>query len=58
MLEELKEIGDIISKSKSFFLTTHINADGDGIGSILGLGMSLEKSHFFTKFELFFTFFK
>ncbi|MGC9099674.1 MAG: DHH family phosphoesterase [Caldisericum sp.] len=42
-MEEIKEIGDIISKSKSFFLTTHINADGDGIGSILGLGMSLEK---------------
>ncbi|BAL81195.1 DHH family phosphoesterase [Caldisericum exile] len=41
-MESLKEIKNIISNSNSIFLTTHINADGDGMGSMLGLGMSLE----------------
>ena len=41
-MESLKEIENIIKTFNSFLLTTHINADGDAIGSILGLGQSLE----------------
>ncbi len=33
----------IVAASKRFILTTHINPDGDGIGSELALALSLEK---------------
>jgi len=41
-VESLKEIENILMKYNSYLLTTHVNADGDAIGSILGLGRSLE----------------
>lgn len=39
----LKEINKIIKEFGTFLLTTHINADGDALGSILSIGLSLEK---------------
>lgn len=38
----LQEIAEIIKNNSSFALFTHTNADGDAIGSILGLGLSLK----------------
>lgn len=41
-MNNIKKIIDTLNSYNSFLLTTHVNADGDGIGSILGLGESLE----------------
>lgn len=41
-MKKIDEVCKILIDYKSFALFTHINADGDAIGSILGLGMSLE----------------
>ncbi len=37
----IKKIVDVIKNNKSFLLTTHINPDGDAIGSELALGICL-----------------
>lgn len=41
-MNSIKKITENLKSNNSFLLTTHVNADGDGIGSILGLGESLE----------------
>jgi len=38
----LNEIIEVINNFNSFLLTTHVNADGDGIGCLLGLGSALK----------------
>ena len=47
MNKELKDkfdqVIDMIDKSENIFIASHINPDGDNIGSILGLGLSLKK---------------
>ncbi len=35
---------DLINRSRSFYIGTHIRPDGDALGSLLGLTLSLEKS--------------
>ena len=37
------EIRDIIGESNDFYITGHINPDGDSIGACFGLGLALEK---------------
>jgi bifunctional oligoribonuclease and PAP phosphatase NrnA len=39
----LKEISRAIEEAESFFLTSHLNPDGDAVGSILALKCLLEK---------------
>ncbi len=41
-MNNLLEIGNAIRTYNRFALFTHVNADGDAIGSILGLGFSLK----------------
>jgi len=41
-MEKISKILDVLKSGNTFLLTTHANADGDAIGSILGLGTSLE----------------
>jgi len=41
-MNKVNEICTVFRKYNSFALFTHVNADGDAIGSILGLGNSLE----------------
>ncbi len=43
MLAALESTKEAIARHKTFFVTTHINADGDGIGSELGLARFLRK---------------
>lgn len=43
MSEELSKICDLIHRSNSFLLTTHINPEGDAIGSELALALFLEQ---------------
>jgi len=38
----LKEIGEAIKKSTRILITGHVFPDGDSIGSVLGLGLTLE----------------
>jgi len=38
----LSEIIEVLNNFNSFLLTTHINADGDGIGCLLALGSALK----------------
>jgi phosphoesterase RecJ-like protein len=40
----IHEIGEIIRQSHKIMITTHIRPDGDAIGSMLGLGLSLQAS--------------
>ncbi|MGB9792091.1 MAG: DHH family phosphoesterase [Thermacetogeniaceae bacterium] len=40
MIEEVK---DLLLKGDNFLLASHLNPDGDAIGSLLGLGMALKK---------------
>lgn len=40
----LENISRVIKESKSFFLTTHLNPDGDAIGSILAFDSLLRKT--------------
>lgn len=44
MEEIIKEIAQILKKEKDIALVSHIEPDGDAIGSILGLGLALIKS--------------
>jgi len=37
-----KEIVSVLKKEKVFFIATHINPDGDAIGSALALSSALE----------------
>ncbi len=37
-----EEIGEVIKKHTSFAIFSHMNADGDAFGSLLGLGQSLK----------------
>ncbi len=39
----IKETVDFIKKTDSFILTTHINPDADAVGSLLSLGLTLDK---------------
>jgi phosphoesterase RecJ-like protein len=39
----LQETADILEKANKIALTTHINSDGDALGSLLGLGTALER---------------
>jgi phosphoesterase RecJ-like protein len=39
----LQETADILKKSGKIALTTHINSDGDALGSLLGLGTALQR---------------
>ncbi|NIO15915.1 MAG: bifunctional oligoribonuclease/PAP phosphatase NrnA [Deltaproteobacteria bacterium] len=43
MSEDLEKICQVIKESSSFLLTTHINPEGDAIGSELALALSLEQ---------------
>ncbi|SCY12361.1 DHH family phosphoesterase [Alkaliphilus peptidifermentans] len=36
---------DMINKSKNIAIISHVNPDGDSLGSILGLGLALKKIH-------------
>jgi len=38
----MNKVVNILKSYTSFLLTTHVNADGDGVGSVLALGESLE----------------
>lgn len=42
MSEDLGKLSTVIKKSQSFMLTTHINPEGDAIGSELALALALE----------------
>jgi phosphoesterase RecJ-like protein len=42
-MQRFKEIVDIICKAKSILICGHINPDGDSLGSVLSLGLGLEK---------------
>ncbi|MDH7576713.1 MAG: bifunctional oligoribonuclease/PAP phosphatase NrnA [Bacillota bacterium] len=37
------EVGNIFRKGGEFLITTHLNPDGDAVGSLLGLGLALKK---------------
>ncbi len=39
----LSAIGEILKKANNIALAAHVNPDGDALGSVLGLGMLLEK---------------
>jgi len=41
--DDIALIGETILKKKDFVLATHVQPDGDAIGSILGLGLFLKK---------------
>jgi phosphoesterase RecJ-like protein len=41
LMEAIEDIIDIIKTKQTFVLTTHIHADGDALGSLLGLGLAL-----------------
>ena len=43
MKQVLKELKKAVAKAKTAVITTHIDPDGDAIGSVLALGMILEK---------------
>lgn len=43
LLGKFKEAIELINKSDNIFIASHINPDGDNIGSILALGLSLKK---------------
>ncbi|MCL2398425.1 MAG: bifunctional oligoribonuclease/PAP phosphatase NrnA [Defluviitaleaceae bacterium] len=43
MTHDIGEIKTFISEQKNFYITGHINPDGDSIGSCFGLGLALEK---------------
>jgi bifunctional oligoribonuclease and PAP phosphatase NrnA len=40
----VREIGELIRRSQKIVITTHLRPDGDAIGSMLGLGLSLQAS--------------
>lgn len=42
-LTEKQQIAELIKKSKNIFLTTHVNPDGDALGSILAFYLVLKK---------------
>lgn len=44
MEEIIREIADILKNEKNIALVSHIQPDGDAIGSILGLGLTLIKA--------------
>jgi len=39
----LDEIRTLLNKNDNFYITSHINPDGDAIGACFGLGMALQK---------------
>ena len=43
-LAKFNEAIELINKSDNIFIASHINPDGDNIGSILALGLSLKKT--------------
>lgn len=44
ILDKFQEAKNLIHKSENIFIASHINPDGDNIGSILALGLGLNKS--------------
>ena len=42
-LSQMNELAKIVSNSDSIAITSHINPDGDSIGSILALGLALKQ---------------
>lgn len=42
-MNELEKVLDLIRESKKILITSHQNPDGDALGSMLGLGLGLEK---------------
>lgn len=42
-MTDLDLVADLIRREKSFIIATHIQPDGDGLGSVLGLGLWLRK---------------
>ncbi len=42
-MNNLAEIARILSNKDNFFLATHVNPDGDGIGSLLALALALKE---------------
>lgn len=42
--EKLDKLKEVIDRASAIFLTTHLNADGDAIGSTLALGLLLKKA--------------
>lgn len=41
LMNKIEETVDALLKNDNFVLTTHLNPDGDAIGSLLGLGLAL-----------------
>ncbi|HZJ76276.1 MAG TPA: DHH family phosphoesterase, partial [Oscillospiraceae bacterium] len=41
----MNELAKIVSSSDSIAITSHVNPDGDSIGSILALGLALKQRH-------------
>lgn len=41
-MSDFRAIEDLIRRGRRFLLTSHVNPDGDALGSMLGLGLSLE----------------
>ena len=39
----MNELAKIVSNSDSIAITSHVNPDGDSIGSILALGLALKQ---------------
>jgi bifunctional oligoribonuclease and PAP phosphatase NrnA len=37
-----KQVENLINKSENIFIASHINPDGDNIGSILAMGLALK----------------
>ncbi|WP_213818434.1 DHH family phosphoesterase [Garciella nitratireducens] len=42
-MDMIKNIINVIQKNHNFLLTTHLSPDGDALGSIIALGLALEK---------------
>lgn len=43
MISQFRELKSILTSKQRFTMSCHINPDGDGIGSLLALGMSLQE---------------
>ena len=41
----MNELAKIVSSGDSIAITSHVNPDGDSIGSILALGLALNQRH-------------
>lgn len=44
LVNSLAEIASVLKASRSLLVSTHIQLDGDAIGSLLALGLALESS--------------